>query len=194
MTDEEAMKILAGYPILGVRYNVVRRPLSGGKGTIVQHKATAGAKCPKCNGNCRRPVSPGGLNTVCQKCHGFGRVNAKPAETEEAFYGRVSAIIKGSPEEYFMRWKVEVSPADVQRFRRECLDPILEQLCQWWDWMNNWKARGYQDVFADNLHWRHPYGCFNPLNEGGASELDEYLATGSMGGLAQVDNLFPELP
>lgn len=30
----------AGVPVTGVRYNVVRRPLSGGKGTIVRHKGT----------------------------------------------------------------------------------------------------------------------------------------------------------
>jgi hypothetical protein len=32
--------LLPEHPICGVRYNVVRRPLSGGKGSITQHKAT----------------------------------------------------------------------------------------------------------------------------------------------------------
>ncbi len=92
-------------PLLGVRYNVVRRPLSGGKGSIVQHKGKPARKLKS------GKTSP-----------------AKPAETKESYYGRLKTIIAESPAEYFMRWQVLVSPADIQRFRRECLDPILEQL------------------------------------------------------------------
>src|SRR5437868_9833284 len=86
-------------PCKGVRYNVIRRPLSGGKGSIVRHKPTK--NCP--NG-----------------------------ESKEAFYGRLRDIIAAEPESYFMRWKVEVTPQDIKEFRRKCLDPILEQLCDWW--------------------------------------------------------------
>jgi hypothetical protein len=43
------------------------------------------------------------------------------------------------------------------------------------------------------LHYRHPFGSVNWLDEGGASDLDEYLATGSEAGLQRIDDLFPEL-
>src|SRR6185312_159013 len=68
-------------PILGVRYNVVRRPLAGGKGTIRQHQPSKS--------------NPQG-------------------ESKDAFYGRVAQYIKDEPSHFFMRWKVDVTPSDVE--------------------------------------------------------------------------------
>lgn len=164
-------------PLLGIRYNVVRRPLSGGKGSIVQHKPTKS--------------NPRG-------------------ESSREYYARLAGIIKEDPAYYFMRWKVEIGSANVARFRRECLDPILENLLDWWEWI-----RKSQDNFSPNdgcespcrhldggdydrpvhssVHWRHPFGVYNVLDEGGSSDLDIYLASGSEVGLQRTDNLFPEL-
>lgn len=151
----------------GVRYNVIRRPLSGGKGTIVRHKARG----------------------------------STPAETKDHFYDRVNAIIEECPQDYFMRWKVEVHPHDIDKFCLQCLDPILEQLCDWWEWISS--PIGKDDLFhvkkeneslsGRGVHWRHPFGVYNVMDEGGVSDLDEYLATGSEVGLTRVENLFPEL-
>lgn len=155
-------------PIRGVIYNAVRRPLSGGRGTIVQHKPTK--------------KNPAG-------------------ESKAAYYDRLRGIIDGSagedapgPSYFFMRWKVTVTPEEVLRFRQTCLDPILEQLCDWWEWIaplgrpidpdgSRWGMR----------HWRHPFGVYNVLDEGGSSDLDEYLREGNLAGLTRTDNLFPEL-
>lgn len=146
----------AGIRITGIRYNVVRRPLSGGKGSIVRHKAT----------------------------------KKEPEETKEAFYKRLSAIIEASPQEFFMRWKIEISAADVERFRRECLDPILDQLYNWWEWASNPTGAHFQ---FNPIHWRHPYGVWNPMDQGFESELDEYLIAGNRTGLKRATTLFPEL-
>lgn len=161
-------------PIKGVRYNVVRRPLSGGKGTIVRHKATKN----------------------------------KDEETREHYYDRVRSIIDGSGEDapgpsyFFMRWKVEVTEAEVYKFRHECLDPILEQLCDWWGHLEWVRLKDHSPFGASNYkspytlgfhHWRHPFGVYNILDEGGASDLDEYLVSGSEIGLERVETLFPEL-
>lgn len=186
-------------PVQGVCYNVVRRPLSGGKGMIVRHEATKGSKCPKCKG------VPGYLH--CTKCKGSGRVGGKPAETEEHYYQRVAQYIKDEPQGYFMRWDVGVTPGDIQRFRRECLDPILEQLCDWWSWVSCSVTSDAHGVFSpadgcensidqsvrSSVHWRHPYGVCNPLDQGGSTDLDEYLATGSTLGLVKGGPLFGEL-
>jgi hypothetical protein len=43
------------------------------------------------------------------------------------------------------------------------------------------------------VHWRHPFGVYDALNEGGSSDLDEYLETGSTVGLERASTLFPEL-
>jgi len=154
------------HPILGVRYNVIRRPLSGGKGSIVRHKPSKS--------------NPQG-------------------ETKESFYGRVGGIIQDSQDEYFFRWNVDVTRAEVMTFRKQFLDPILEQLCEWWDWVKgNPDPFNYAKDPSDRpgmagIHWRHPFGTYNVLNEGGCTDVDEYLLTGSEIGLTRSDNLFPEL-
>lgn len=145
-------------PIAGVRYNVVRRPLSGGKGTISKHKPTKS--------------NPAG-------------------ESDQEFYGRLRQVITESPEDYFMRWKVEIISSDLQRFQSQCLNPILEQLCDWWSWCSDSPNLGRP--IRSSIHWRHPYGVYNILDEGGSTDLDEYLTSGSEVGLQHVDNLFPEL-
>jgi len=158
----------------GVRYNVVRRPLSGGKGSIRQHKPS----------------------------------KAKPqGESLEEFYSRLGGIIAEDPGYYFMRWTVGVTKDDIERFKREFLNPILESLCDWWEWIkggenpwigNCWRAdktskRPAASRIRQTIHYRTPYGFYNVLAEGGSTELDEYLATGSMLGLEQKDKLFGEL-
>lgn len=186
------------YPILGVRYNVVRRPLSGGKGTIVQGKGTQGTKCSKCKGEGSHPHAQ--FRAVkCVKCDGIGRVGGTPPETKAEYYDRLADYIEKEPETYFFRWRVEIGEHDVKRFKDECLDPILEQLCDWWEFIrlcegNPWDFRkGHDKITAQHRHWRHPFGVYNVLDEGGSSDVDEYLASGSEAGLARITTLFPEL-
>lgn len=184
------------YPIAGVRYNVIRRPLSGGAGTIKQREATLGAKCTKCKGEGTKD------GETCSKCNGAGRVGGKPAETSAEYYSRLGQYIKDKPEEYFMRWNVEVTQRDVERFRTECLDPILEQLCDWYTFIaidhlpNPFRVavmHNGKQIIPNHIHWRHPFGVYNVLDEGGSSDVDEYLASGSEVGLRRVDKLFEEL-
>lgn len=159
-------------PINGVRYNVIRRPLSGGRGTIRQHQPTKS--------------NPQG-------------------ESKEVFYKRLAdEYIKAEPETYFMRWKCEVTAKDIEVFKVRCFNPILEQLCDWYEWIttegDNFLSKSMHILGVKNkvktlnaTHWQHPYGVYNPLNEGGSSELDEYMTTGSTVGLQRTENLFPEL-
>jgi hypothetical protein len=150
-------------PPAGVRYNVVRRPLSGGKGSIRRHKPS------KANPN---------------------------GEGKEHFYDRVAQYIKDDPASYFMRWKVELLPEDLFKFRVRFLVPVLEQLCDWWECMETCKFDPWNSRDRDlgqARHWQYPYGIYNVLNEGGSTSLDDYLATGSKVGLANVNELFTEL-
>ncbi len=144
-------------PLGGIRYNVVRRPLAGGKYSIRQNKS----------------------------------------ESLGNFYSRLSGLIDSDPEFFFMRWKVEIGGKDIEVFRSQCLDPILEQLCDWWEYMLARDAiiDSYSDVWAFNkgIHWRHPYGIYNVLDEGGSTEYDEYLDHRSEIGLDRTTDLFPEL-
>lgn len=88
-----------------------------------------------------------------------------------------------------MRWKVEITKGDIDRFKHDCLDPLLEQLCIWWDDV----SRSADPFSARHNHWRHPFGVMNVLDEGGSSDLDEYLSSGSTVGLQRVNKLFTEL-
>lgn len=171
-------KLRYGYPIRGVRYNVIRRPLSGGKGDIRQKKGSKNI----------------------------------PPEGKAEFHARLAGIIRDSPADYFARWKVEVLEVDVHRFRRECLDPILEQLCDWYECVSScFRASrspfemvesGKQAIVgtpgggrfvSHGIHWRHPFGCTNVLDEYGHTEYDEYVTNGSTVGLTRAETLFREL-
>jgi hypothetical protein len=160
--------LLGELPLAGVRYNVVRRPLSGGKGSIRQHKPTK-----------RNPAG----------------------ESGDQFYARLAGIIKDDPAYWFMRWKCEVTAEDYAKFEQRFLIPILEELCNWWEYVSaspNYDPRQRPTTAAVNsrllgTHWQYPYGVYNVLAEGGSSELDEYLASGSELGLQRIETLFGEL-
>ena len=152
--------------VAGVRYNVVRRPLSGGKGSIRPHKATKN----------------------------------KPAESADHFYGRLQAIMEEDPgpDYFFMRWDVEITQKDLQRFRTQCLDPTLEALCDWWEWVaadpdDPWRQECDTGKVGNGVHFRFPYGVWNPVSNGVMTEVDQYMANGSTSGLTEVKTLYPEL-
>lgn len=148
-------------PLVGVRYNVVRRPLSGGKGSIVRHKPTK--KNPR-------------------------------GESLDEYYERVASYIREEPGRYFMRWQAIVNRGEVVRFRQQVLDPLLTQLCIWYEVVTQ-SHRSRTDPFVEGngVHWRHPYGVRNPIDEGYAGDVDSYLENGSRVGLVRAETLFPEL-
>lgn len=164
---EEKSKLgLRGSPkVRGVLYNVIRRPLSGGRGTIRPHQATKN----------------------------------KPAETMDEYYARLAGIIGEEPAYFFLRWDAEYTEADLDRFQERCLDPILEQLWDWWEWIvathgeDPYRECGATGRAGGGVHFRYPYGVWNPMLEGRAGEVDEYLNNGSTVGLEKVRTLYNEL-
>jgi len=164
-----AMELL-GRKLNGVRYNIIRRPLSGGKGSIRPLKnVNAGKKGPD------------------------GKKLPPRPESDKEYYARLGGIIAEEPDHYFMRFPVEVTPADVERFKREFLNPILEQLCDWWEWIRIVENPDCYFQSISGIHWRTPYGIWNPIAKRGFTDLDEYLASGSMTGLTKTDKVFKEL-
>jgi len=163
----------------GVRYNVVRRPLSGGKYSISQRKGRQTKK---------------------------GLVGA---ETPDQFYARLQGLIESDPEHFFMEWDVGISDQDMKRFEQRFLIPILEQLCDWWESISSnphspwiatrshaWLAEagpGASSKYPNPLHWQTPYGFYNAMAEGRSTNLDEYLTSGSTLGLERAKTLFREL-
>lgn len=151
------------FKVRGVRYNVVRRPLSGGRHSIRQKKN----------------------------------------QTKSDFYKELSDRISGDPEFFFMRWRVELTNSDIDLFTREVIEPILENVLDWWEWIEFCCAEGAcryngelrKEKFPHHTprHFRFPYGLYNVLTEGKHDAMNHYLTTGSMVGMKKVDKLFPEL-
>lgn len=164
--------------IRGVRYNVVRRPLSGGRGMIVKHKAKATKE--------RRHKKTGAVLEPSR---------VTPAETDAEFYERLRRdYIAADPSYWFFRVRSEVSAADLAAFRRQCLDPVLEQLCWWYDEVVGVDTAETAAVYGyPPSSFRYPYGVYNDLDDSSSSPYDAYLETGSEVGLRRVDTLFKEL-
>jgi hypothetical protein len=115
----------------------------------------------------------------------------------------------GRSEEWFARWNVEVSQRDIDKFKRECLDPVLENLCDDYEWWHYVKTRTPELSAFDmeehrmaskgefkhhrRRHYRYPYGTYNPVAEGGFGDVDAYMDSGSTAGLHRAETLFPEL-
>lgn len=111
--------------------------------------------------------------------------------------------------EWFARWECRVQPSDLKRFKNECLNPILENLCddwEWWDWCHENKVNVFNGATSNGLH-RHrcdefdhhprhfsqPYGTYSVVAEGGFGDVDSYLESSSLVGLQRSMVLFPEL-
>lgn len=204
-------------PIRGVNYNVVRRPLAGGRGTITQSKGSDGSVCSGCDGKGERMMYAGTKREVfekpCSKCEGKGRTGYKPPETDEEFGARLRGIIEGAvgPEWgmpdgqhfFFMRWKCEISPSDIERFKTRFLNPILEELCDWYEWVAAAQAHdvspfdeGARIGWSKGMnahHYQLPFGIYSPLAENGFTDVDSYVMDGDEIGLRRVDTLFTEL-
>lgn len=157
-----------------VRYNVVVRPLSGGKHSIQQRKGRGAAKVG--------------------------------AETDAEFYKRLQEEIESDPSFFFHRWLCDISEHDITRFKVLCLNPVLENLCddfEWWAYcctdpstsLFNTTERSKLFPYHTRRHYVVPFGMYNPIAEGRGTPYDEYILTDgkSTKGLIKEPNLFPEL-
>lgn len=186
MIKEKKFDKSLGTTIEGVRYNVIRRPLAGGKGSIKRKEPTKSNP----NGESAEEFYAR-LGTLIKEANG---------DTEE---GRESYKLKPGEHYFFMRWNVEITKHDIERFKREFLTPCLEEVCDWYECvpthLNNpydCGVKGDQDYIDTQnkaYHYRFPYGVMNWTLEGGKSDVDEYLLNGSEVGLTRVDSLFGEL-
>lgn len=146
-------KSLKNSPALdGFRYNLVRRPLSGGKYSISQKKGRQTKK---------------------------GIVGA---ETEAEFYARLGSIIKEDPDWFFQRVEVTITHADVEAYKNRTLVPLLENLCDWWEEVCRhegsppYSARHFLTPFGVYNSLRD--GVFDPYAEYLISGNDENLIVG----------------
>lgn len=160
----------------GLLYNVIQRPLAGRKHSIKQKK---------------------GRKSKDKKT---GITEIKGAETQSQFLMRLAGLYSTYPDDFFYRWRVAISPEEIQRFQNECLNPILEQLCDWWDSiqgnpMDPWKTFDFHGEVSkpNKLHYRAPFGVYNKLAKGLTGDYQAYLTKGDKSSLRTTKTLFPEL-
>ena len=150
--------------IAGVLYNVIKRPLSDwrGKFNITQRKG--------------RMIKGKRVGT----------------ESSKQFYRRLGKLIENNPKDFFYRVKIELIQADIDRFVSQCLNPVLHQLCDWWDWIeqNPMPPACFEN---SKVHFRMPHGVYNPILEERKDLYYNYLRTGSTANLERVSTLFREL-
>lgn len=150
----------------------------------------------------------------CQKIGGFTHARLHPANAPKYLTGVLYNVVKRSAHkssasmvkkiqediednrvgEWFGRWQVEISQQEIDTFKKEFLDPILTLICIWYDHQTgkSW-TQWHQDAVLTSLHWRHPNGLYNEVDENGGSIVDQYLNNGSTLGLVKIKTLFPEL-
>jgi hypothetical protein len=158
-----------GVPFNQVRYNCIRRPLSGGKGSIVQKKGS-------------KNIPPE------TKQEFYNRLAEYIREDPAYFFMRWNVDLMISD---VSKFKTE--------FMNPCLDNLLDDYEWWeWCFRKeeNTFCYGEREVVFPNhrlRHYRTPFGIYNPLAENVSTPIDEYLLTGSTVGLVRRDTLFSEL-
>lgn len=150
----------------GVRYNVIKRPLSSGSGnTNIRQK---------------QPTKSNPLGE--SKSSYFTRLKG-------IIDGTGGEDVLG-PDNFFYRWNIVISQKDIDTFCKTCLDPLLEYVSVWYNCVTN---NGKESLSKEYIHYRRPYGVYDILAQGGTSDYDEYLSSGIEIGLEQATTLFPEL-
>lgn len=149
----------------------------------------------------RRPLGKGKHSIKQRK----GRGKAKSgAETPAEFYKRLGdEHIAKYPQDFFERVKMVVTVGDRAKFKNVCLHPILENLCddyEWWTYclahdIDQFDYQRRSELFSKHRlrHFLYPYGVYNPVVEGRQGDLDAYLYNGNMNQLQRVAELFKEL-
>lgn len=157
------------HEIAGVRYNVVRRPLSGGKGTIRQTKNET-------------------------KEQYYDRLRDYIREEPEHYFMRWKSLVSRKDIENF---KLKfLDPILTQLVHWYTWISSEHGINHPWD--NDVSIEypwdGPETIsHSHSIHWQMPYGVFNPLSGGGTTEYDGYLENGSELGLEPIETLYPEL-
>lgn len=165
----EELKAYRKLPIAGVRYNVIRRPLSGGKGSIVRHKATKN----------KREES---LEEY------YARLEEVIKENDSSFFARYTVLVQP--------WEIKLFQ---EEFLDPVLLNIKDDYEWWdFCLSNDEDVYNYQlreEQFKDHKkrHFRLPYGVWNPIAEGYRASVDDYLDNKSLVGLVKRSRVFPEL-
>jgi hypothetical protein len=121
----------------------------------------------------------------------------KKAETEKEFYARVGTLMLEDPAHHFLRRWCLLKQEKIDTFINECLIPLLERLCDWWEWIAidpfHPFRTGENGIPGAGIHYRFPFGVYNSLSSGFRGDYFKYMTTGDKRSLTKVSTLYPEL-
>lgn len=90
---------------------------------------------------------------------------------------------------YFHRWVVSLERGELETWQRECFDPLLRTVVQWWESIKDDPFEPWKSPY----HFRRPFGIYDGLAAGRRGDFFNLLTTGSHTGLRQRSTAFPEL-
>lgn len=107
------------------------------------------------------------------------QLKQKQQESQKEFFERIEASIREEPDHYFKRWQVSLTANDVDQWVERSLNPLLIQVCLWWDEIKQnpfdpWKIKGRVH------HFQNPEGLYNRY---GKSQYFDLLTRKSTHGL-----------
>lgn len=137
-------------------------------------------------------------------------IKKRKDESDRDFIERVLRSYEGKSKLYpiakhakdwFYRWSVTLTKTDIERFRVQTLDPILEMVCDWFDWMTVSDKNPFTPIgetpkgnkISNRFHFRMPFGVYSPMARGLGGDYFDFLTTSSKRKLVNVSTVFPEL-
>jgi hypothetical protein len=168
--ERQANPELGKYPIGGVRYNVIRRPLSGMKFNIKQKKGLGKAR----KGAETKEVF-------------YDRLGKLIKENAKQFFCRLKMEVDAQELVEFRRKCLDPYLTQLVMWWDSIkADPFNP-------WYTQVSGKNGPMVIPNPHHWYHPSGVYNPSLEGRSQGLDQVLQTGNTRGLQRRTELFSEL-
>lgn len=162
------------HPVRKLRYNVVRRPFSGGRGSITRHKPSKSNP----QGESKDEFYQRFLNDylLVEPEYYFMRWEVPITDLDIAHFKKV---FLHPMLEQLCDWWLWISTCAATK-----TDPFDSTAF----------AMGKDKrIVTSAVHWMHPFGVYNALIEAGQTDLDDFLLMGNKVGLRQATALFPEL-
>lgn len=127
-------------------------------------------------------------------------------ETEAEFLKRLSSEIEENGSHFFHRWQFHLTEEHVERWRRQVFDPLLTQLCLWWDSVKHdpfspWTTPAFvhsghgpkPKLIANPHHYQRPFGVYDSMTTGVGDYFD--LITRNLEiSVTKGNPIFTELP
>ena len=117
----------------------------------------------------------------------------KIKESDSDFIARIGEDIEAQPDHYFMRFKYEFAPGDLQKWFKEELLPLIYEVFFWWksiesNPLNPW---GTEEV-PNPLHGRKSFGIYDGMVDG-KGDFYDLIVNNKKTNLVECHEQFPEL-